>query len=41
MSACEACGEALVFRPDDSGDQENGVEVPDDLELHCGCHFHW
>jgi hypothetical protein len=44
MAACKACSEALVFRPDDNGDdieQGGAVELPDDLELPCGCHFHW
>ncbi|KAL1903305.1 hypothetical protein Sste5346_000590 [Sporothrix stenoceras] len=34
-SPCVACNEPLVFP------NEDGVEVPDDLQLTCGCHFHW
>lgn len=34
-SPCVACHEPLVFP------NEDGVEVPDDLQLPCGCHFHW
>ncbi|CAK7264853.1 hypothetical protein SEPCBS119000_001215 [Sporothrix epigloea] len=32
---CVACHEPLVFP------NEDGIEVPDDLQLICGCHFHW
>ncbi|CAK7205935.1 hypothetical protein SEUCBS139899_008715 [Sporothrix eucalyptigena] len=34
-SPCVACNEPLVFPNEDS------IEVPDDLQLPCGCHFHW
>ncbi|CAK7208256.1 hypothetical protein SBRCBS47491_000030 [Sporothrix bragantina] len=34
-SPCVACHEPLVFP------NEDGIEVPDDLQLSCGCHFHW
>ncbi|CAH0059288.1 unnamed protein product [Clonostachys solani] len=40
MAACKTCNEALVFRLDDD-DDDNDMQVPDDLELRCGCHFHW
>lgn len=40
MAACKTCNEALVFRLD-GDDDENDMQVPDDLELRCGCHFHW
>lgn len=33
--SCAECTERLVFENDD------GLEVPDDLFLSCGCHFHW
>ncbi|KAF4342720.1 ring finger [Fusarium beomiforme] len=53
MSLCEACEETLVLRldPEDiddepggfsaAGPSTSGSSVPDDLELPCGCHFHW
>ncbi|KAJ4318105.1 hypothetical protein N0V84_007004 [Fusarium piperis] len=53
MSLCEVCEESLVLRldPDEDVDDEAGVasagpssvseSFPDDLELPCGCHFHW
>lgn len=41
MSVCKACEEPLVFRPDPEEDDEEVGEVPDDLQLPCGCHFHW
>ncbi|ODA84334.1 hypothetical protein RJ55_02854 [Drechmeria coniospora] len=43
MSQCNACQEPLVIRVDDDDEGANGqpVTVPDDLELQCGCHFHW
>ncbi|CAK7219645.1 hypothetical protein SCUCBS95973_003888 [Sporothrix curviconia] len=34
-SHCVSCHEPLVFP------NEDGIEVPDDLQLACGCHFHW
>ena len=42
MFACEICDEPLVLRIDDEEENEaiDNV-VPDDLELSCGCHFHW
>lgn len=41
MSVCKACEDPLVFRPDPEEDDEEVGEVPDDLQLPCGCHFHW
>ena len=53
MATCKACQDPLVIslNPEDeieSGDeggagpsQEQGQTVPDDLELPCGCHYHW
>lgn len=47
MSVCKECEEPLVLRldeedPDEAGPSDNSTEtVPDDLELRCGCHFHW
>ncbi|KAK5990975.1 hypothetical protein PT974_09250 [Cladobotryum mycophilum] len=43
MSLCEACDEPLVVEidnePDDSEIETS--QVPDDLKLRCGCHYHW
>ncbi|RGP59943.1 ring finger [Fusarium sporotrichioides] len=52
MSLCKVCEEALVLRLeiDDDEIEASGTagpsttsnsSVPDDLELSCGCHFHW
>ncbi|KHN96177.1 Zinc finger, RING/FYVE/PHD-type [Metarhizium album ARSEF 1941] len=44
MSSCNICNEPLVLRLDDDADDddtETARTVPDDLELGCGCHFHW
>jgi hypothetical protein len=44
MSVCKTCDEELVLRLDDDADNddtETAETVPDDLELGCGCHFHW
>ncbi|KAG6254782.1 hypothetical protein E4U23_005633 [Claviceps purpurea] len=44
MSLCKACEEPLVIRLDEDDEVEGPVEaetVADDLELRCGCHFHW
>jgi hypothetical protein len=51
MALCKACQETLVLRldPEEDVDDEAGAagpstsdsSVPDDLELPCGCHFHW
>ncbi|KAL6921660.1 hypothetical protein FSST1_005686 [Fusarium sambucinum] len=52
MSLCKVCEEALVLRLeiDDDEIEASGTAgpciasnslVPDDLELSCGCHFHW
>jgi hypothetical protein len=51
MSAhiCAACEEPLLLTiEDDSSDegtngksQQESQSVPDDVELSCGCHFHW
>ena len=48
---CAACQEPLlVLLQSDSEDEEvstskntagDGDSVPDDVELTCGCHFHW
>lgn len=48
MAACEQCGQALTVELDsDSFDEATSSSVgrpqtaPDDLQLACGCHFHW
>ncbi|CRK48154.1 hypothetical protein BN1723_001411 [Verticillium longisporum] len=39
---CKECNDPLVLElgPDSDGEEE-ATTVPDDLELRCGCHFHW
>ncbi|KAH8671152.1 hypothetical protein BX600DRAFT_434275 [Xylariales sp. PMI_506] len=42
MASCKVCDEPLLLQLDD--DVFEGGEpqsIPDDLELACGCHFHW
>jgi hypothetical protein len=50
MDTCAACKKplTLLIENDEEDDvmegspaQQNGQEVPDDLRLACGCHFHW
>ncbi|CAM1500865.1 Fc.00g100270.m01.CDS01 [Cosmosporella sp. VM-42] len=47
MALCKVCDEPLVLRLDPDENEagpsgSNATEtVPDDLELRCGCHFHW
>ncbi|KAI0006540.1 hypothetical protein F4779DRAFT_557314 [Xylariaceae sp. FL0662B] len=40
MAACKVCEEPLMLqvKDEESGETES---IPDDLELSCGCHFHW
>lgn len=45
-SVCKVCQDPLVIAIEpDSDDECQAVEeiqnVPDDLEMPCGCHFHW
>ncbi|KAI3326102.1 hypothetical protein HD806DRAFT_434320 [Xylariaceae sp. AK1471] len=41
-SICKACEDPLVVEVEDENDDNAGPQtVPDDLELACGCHFHW
>lgn len=40
MAVCKACEDPLVFQTAEE-DNDNEQTVPDDLELQCGCHFHW
>ncbi|KAI1812921.1 hypothetical protein GGS20DRAFT_511677 [Poronia punctata] len=46
--SCKVCQDPLVVEVEDEFEDENGhndgtgpQSVPDDLELTCGCHFHW
>ncbi|KAI9736818.1 MAG: hypothetical protein M1818_005869 [Claussenomyces sp. TS43310] len=49
MAVCKACSQPLVLEldPDDFNEATASAAggsssiVPDDLELPCGCHFHW
>lgn len=49
MSGCKACQQPLVLEldPEDFDEASSSAvggaptTVPDDLELPCGCHFHW
>ncbi|PHH85482.1 hypothetical protein CDD83_347 [Cordyceps sp. RAO-2017] len=41
MSLCKACDGPLTLGVGDDEDESPTETVPDDLELGCGCHFHW
>ena len=52
MAKCVACYKPLTLyiEPDDEDDEDNmggsssansGSYVDDDVQLQCGCHFHW
>lgn len=41
MSACKACEEPLTLEVEDEQNEGQTQQVPDDLQLGCGCHFHW
>lgn len=44
---CVACNESLFVLVDSDSEAEDSKvaatseSVPDDVELSCGCHFHW
>ena len=43
---CSSCHERLVIEVEPDSDVEDGTSaghesVPDDVELSCGCHYHW
>lgn len=47
---CVICDDPLILELGADSDSENGLDgssqqtlesVPDDVELSCGCHFHW
>ncbi|KAI0148704.1 hypothetical protein GGR57DRAFT_227542 [Xylariaceae sp. FL1272] len=42
-ATCKACEEPLVVEVEDEEENQSADPrtVPDDLELGCGCHFHW
>ncbi|KAK8138810.1 hypothetical protein PG984_002190 [Apiospora sp. TS-2023a] len=41
MSTCKACEEPLILEVEDEQNEGQTQQVPDDLQLGCGCHFHW
>ncbi|KAI1408455.1 hypothetical protein F5Y13DRAFT_172494 [Hypoxylon sp. FL1857] len=41
MAVCKACEQPLVIEVDDDNGSDEPQYVPDDLEVSCGCHFHW
>ncbi len=46
---CESCEDPLLIEIEPDSDSEDNSaasssaleRVPDDVELSCGCHFHW
>jgi hypothetical protein len=40
-TCCKLCEDPLVVEVEDEDDNAGPQTVPDDLELTCGCHFHW
>ncbi|KAI1462574.1 hypothetical protein F4805DRAFT_1757 [Annulohypoxylon moriforme] len=41
MAACKVCEQPLVLEVEDDDGNDEQEFVPDDLEVSCGCHFHW
>lgn len=45
MATCKVCDEPLLVPVDDEDDEgpssSTPQTVPDDLQLPCGCHYHW
>ncbi|KAI1331838.1 hypothetical protein F5Y16DRAFT_245016 [Xylariaceae sp. FL0255] len=43
MTTCKVCEDPLVVEVEDEEAEDTGMQktVLDDLELSCGCHFHW
>ncbi|OTB08978.1 hypothetical protein M426DRAFT_316270 [Hypoxylon sp. CI-4A] len=41
MAACKVCEQPLTLEVDGDDDNDDPQFVPDDLELSCGCHYHW
>ncbi|OTA96495.1 hypothetical protein M434DRAFT_392930 [Hypoxylon sp. CO27-5] len=41
MAICRACEQPLTLEVDDDNGSDEPQYVPDDLEVSCGCHFHW
>ena len=39
MATCKECEEPLFLALED--EEAGDEQVPDDLALSCGCHFHW
>ncbi|KAI1211671.1 uncharacterized protein F4807DRAFT_398079 [Annulohypoxylon truncatum] len=41
MATCKVCEQPLVLEVEDEDGNDEQEFVPDDLEVSCGCHFHW
>ncbi|KAI8960980.1 hypothetical protein F5Y11DRAFT_328017 [Daldinia sp. FL1419] len=41
MAACKVCEQPLTLELDNDDGSDEPQMVPDDLELTCGCHYHW
>ncbi|KAI1104759.1 hypothetical protein F4804DRAFT_177061 [Jackrogersella minutella] len=41
MAACKVCEQPLTLEVDDDDGTDEPQFVPDDLEVSCGCHYHW
>lgn len=41
MATCKVCDEPLVLEIEEEEGSGEVQSIPDDLELPCGCHFHW
>ncbi|KAI0134633.1 hypothetical protein BJ170DRAFT_208627 [Xylariales sp. AK1849] len=41
MATCKVCDEPLILEVEADEVEGELQFVPDDLELRCGCHFHW
>ncbi|KAI2638800.1 hypothetical protein GGS26DRAFT_358424 [Hypomontagnella submonticulosa] len=39
--ACQVCVQPLNLEVDDDDGSDEPQLIPDDLELSCGCHYHW
>ncbi|KAI0383224.1 hypothetical protein F5Y04DRAFT_250876 [Hypomontagnella monticulosa] len=41
MAACKVCEQPLTLELDNDDGSDEPQLIPDDLELTCGCHYHW
>jgi hypothetical protein len=41
MATCRVCDEPLLLEVEDEEGEGELQSIPDDVELPCGCHFHW